>query len=601
MKAKSVVDVVLGEAGGRTRTERFADMLGIASVIANRAELTGATWDSIVSAKKQFNAFNKALPPGAIAYKDLAQQAIDQVMAQGPIHNATFFATPAAAHRLPGGLARVTQTKKGHQYFSDPRNRAIATANGYVAPNRSKAKALSSLPDQTSAVPYSRVEAASKSPFGKHLADVNSRLGGAAARNSFALGLPSTPSNFLGRPAQVASNSFSRPAALTGAPNGMHVSGMLNRAGSLPDTRGWTSSGVDARSLTPSAQSIGRTVGASLGRGFMGGLGVTAPQPGQRLARSPEQMTRDMVSADPFSRNTNDPIGLGRYSTTIRDAIASQEYAPDMSSVAAAKDWGAKQSLEMATNPKTFDNVTSEEAKGVIDTAKKDAALSYARDERQDKKPNAAFDVLSGTEKLGTPETSTPTNALASSFASGIARSIMRATVETPVAPEVAATEVAPTRTVRTVQRQQPARRTVQRRTPAQITVTRPNNALGLGRFSVGSGLKGINAAMGGPKGATGFSRSMPGVSVTSRGSNMGTITRNDKFGTTTFRDPSGNVTGVHYDEGRASRLGSVLGGIFGGGGSSSSGGGKSTGGSGSGKSSGGGRSIGASKRGADA
>jgi hypothetical protein len=37
-----------------------------------------------------------------------------------------------------------------------------------------------------------------------------------------------------------------------------------------------------------------------------------------------------MVAGDPFSRATNDPIGLGRYSPQIRDAIASAEYAPNL-------------------------------------------------------------------------------------------------------------------------------------------------------------------------------------------------------------------------------------------------------------------------------
>lgn len=135
------------------------------------------------------------------------------------------------------------------------------------------------------------------------------------------------------------------------------------------------------------------------------------------------------------------------------------------------------------------------------------------------------------------------------------------------------------------------------KRQPLQITVRTPRQAVAptmpggtLGgiraqdRFSVGTGLQGITAAQGGVRGATGFSVSIPGVSVTSRGKTLGTITRNEKFGTTTFRDPNGNVTGVHLDKGN---LGRTLGSIFGGSGSSNAGqssgssGGKSSGKSG--------------------
>src|SRR5690606_36416507 len=56
-----------------------------------------------------------------------------QVEIEGPVHNATFYATPSATKNLPKGLDEVTRTS-GHVYYTDPQNRPIATAKGYVRP-----------------------------------------------------------------------------------------------------------------------------------------------------------------------------------------------------------------------------------------------------------------------------------------------------------------------------------------------------------------------------------------------------------------------------------------------------------------------------------
>lgn len=130
MVARSVVDVVLGEAVAGPTPKRYQDMLAIASVIANRATLTGLTPQQIVANQREFNAYGKALPKGANAYRELAEQAIREVQTAGPVHRATFYATPSAAKNLPKGLEHVTSTT-GHRYYSDPQNRAIGTALGY--------------------------------------------------------------------------------------------------------------------------------------------------------------------------------------------------------------------------------------------------------------------------------------------------------------------------------------------------------------------------------------------------------------------------------------------------------------------------------------
>lgn len=132
-KVKSVVDTILGEATYGTPQQRYADMVNIASVIANRAAQTRTTPQDVVSVRSEFNAFGKPLPSGAGAYRSLAQKAWDQVQATGPVHGATFYATPKAAKNLPKGLQQVTSTS-GHVYFSDPQNRAIRTAAGVIKP-----------------------------------------------------------------------------------------------------------------------------------------------------------------------------------------------------------------------------------------------------------------------------------------------------------------------------------------------------------------------------------------------------------------------------------------------------------------------------------
>ncbi len=140
-KANSVIDTILGEAVSGNRTARLEDMLGIASVIDNRSRLTAQTPQSVVSAPGQFNAYGKSLPKGTEAFRSLAQKAWDRVQKLGPVHNATFYATPAAANNLPSGLTQVASTA-GHQYFVDPQNRAIRTAVGYVTPSASIAGPL---------------------------------------------------------------------------------------------------------------------------------------------------------------------------------------------------------------------------------------------------------------------------------------------------------------------------------------------------------------------------------------------------------------------------------------------------------------------------
>ncbi len=87
-KAKSVVDVILGEATWGTEDERYQDMLAIASVIANRSRILGVTPSQVVSNHGEFNAFDKDLPDGVEKYRRRAEKALMEVQTKGSVHTA---------------------------------------------------------------------------------------------------------------------------------------------------------------------------------------------------------------------------------------------------------------------------------------------------------------------------------------------------------------------------------------------------------------------------------------------------------------------------------------------------------------------------------
>lgn len=135
MRALDPASVIAGEAVSGTPEERWNDMVAIASVIANRAAALGVTQQQVIANTNEFNAYNRAMPPGTSALTDMAQEALNYVEENGPVNNATFYATPAASDNLPSGLSLETSTT-GHQYYSDPQNRAIGTSLGYRQPNQ---------------------------------------------------------------------------------------------------------------------------------------------------------------------------------------------------------------------------------------------------------------------------------------------------------------------------------------------------------------------------------------------------------------------------------------------------------------------------------
>ncbi|HEV7247951.1 MAG TPA: M23 family metallopeptidase [Shinella sp.] len=157
--AKSVVDVLLGEGVSGTKEERFQDFLGIASVIHNRSALLGVTPKDVVSVRAEFNAYNKALPAGVERYRQLAQEAWDEVQEVGPIHTGTFYATPNRAHVISAGKNLVDKTT-GHQFYEDPMFRSIRTAKGFKLPNPERLPEVASTVAEYTAVPERRPELA---------------------------------------------------------------------------------------------------------------------------------------------------------------------------------------------------------------------------------------------------------------------------------------------------------------------------------------------------------------------------------------------------------------------------------------------------------
>lgn len=154
MRAQSVTDVILGEAVSGPIEKRYEDMKAIASVMVNRARSLGVPLEAVVQNQREFNAYNKRLPSGVNAYRGLAEQALSEVVTNGPVHNATFYATPAAKGNLPKGLVEETRTG-GHVYFSDPKNRAIGTAVGYRQPDAVAAAQYAGINERNVPVPSS--------------------------------------------------------------------------------------------------------------------------------------------------------------------------------------------------------------------------------------------------------------------------------------------------------------------------------------------------------------------------------------------------------------------------------------------------------------
>ena len=190
MTAKSVIDVILGEA----KAGSYEDMVAIASVIENRARQLGVTPEQVVQVQSEFNAYGKSIPKGNDAHRALAEKALEQVRTEGPVHDATFYATPAASRNLPSGLNSVSSTD-GHNFYSDPLSRSIRTSAGFRAPQTSALSFAPIGPEPPAAAPRTGQEAISAAIAPGN--PLRSRAAGVAERNSQELALlPSLDQSF---------------------------------------------------------------------------------------------------------------------------------------------------------------------------------------------------------------------------------------------------------------------------------------------------------------------------------------------------------------------------------------------------------------------
>jgi hypothetical protein len=158
--AKTWDQVMAREYSSRgTPEQQWADALGVASAVYNRAIATGTDYNTVVADKSQFNAYNLPMQPGDLKRTELAKAAMAQVEQFGPVHNGTYYATPAAVGNLPKGLEDTGyEVPTGHVYKNDPLSRAIVVKGGAVPANQDNIEAAIALGGANAPVPTSRPE-----------------------------------------------------------------------------------------------------------------------------------------------------------------------------------------------------------------------------------------------------------------------------------------------------------------------------------------------------------------------------------------------------------------------------------------------------------
>lgn len=140
--ALTPAQVIAGEMPGRlqgaTQEERMAEALMIASVIVNRAIGTNQTLENIVSGKKpdgryEFSAYNTNIANRA-ENLELAQMALDEILANGPTTKATHYVTPAADDWHQRQLTPVENASRWHNVYVSPAGRSIYGPDGKTVP-----------------------------------------------------------------------------------------------------------------------------------------------------------------------------------------------------------------------------------------------------------------------------------------------------------------------------------------------------------------------------------------------------------------------------------------------------------------------------------
>jgi murein DD-endopeptidase MepM/ murein hydrolase activator NlpD len=304
-KVSSVIDTILAEAGGSTPAERLADMKAIASVIENRARQLGVSPEEVVSVQSEFNAFGKAFPPGVERYRALAARALKEVQESGPVHNATFYATPKAAHRLPDGLQPETETA-GHQFYSDPEMRSIRTAQGFMQPDAGGAMLASYSPEKRASAEPSAFDAL----FGGYTANPQQSF---AVREGILRG--GTPANVSGMSGGLLSADREGYGSPFGTLGDRITSGFGGRVGPVTPM-GIGSSNHAGVDMSLQANTAGYPVEASAGgvvryagpsRGYGNMVEIEHPD-GMRTRYGHLQEVGNLAIGDEIARGT--PVGM---------------------------------------------------------------------------------------------------------------------------------------------------------------------------------------------------------------------------------------------------------------------------------------------------
>ena len=400
-RARSVAEVIAGEAVSGTPEQRMADMMAIASVISNRAALLGVTPEQVVANSNEFNAYNRPLPPGVGSdIVAMAQEAVDTVAVNGPTNNATFYATPAAADNLPGALSFETSTD-GHQFFSDPLGRAIGTSEGYIQPNQySYAANIEDVPTPAknpSSIPTENPAFMAGAP----LAEVDPNL---------ALAVPDAITNLPAAELATA-QSFERAAPATnpwgGAPMpSLTASGVLSGTAPMQAAASTQNNGVMA-----GLQSDGYSQMAAAGP-----MGGDYASPADRFSPSPgimsglpngQQITQADVARGLFNATADgqmDPAFteamMSAENPVVPMAVETQTFTPE----AQATDV-ASQPADLGSMPDAY--AAQRQAPTGLNSAEMQAMQGHvayaAQKAREDQQLNSFPSVLAATPSLSVP------------------------------------------------------------------------------------------------------------------------------------------------------------------------------------------------------
>lgn len=534
MKAQSVIDVMLGEAAYGTRAQRWADMVAIASVIENRARQLGVTPEDVVATSQEFHAFGKALPDEVEKYRSLAQQALDYVKQNGPVHNAEFYATPDDVDFLPDGLTEVMRTT-GHVFKDDPQRRSIMTAKGYKTPGRT-VSLPSSPPTPT------------RSPGGLGLSPSIAGMGGLGAQASgtaqFAEAV--NPARWGARPAGPASGLF---GATTGIdPNkpfdfaGMDMGRMLSKNVAISPSVAAQAAGLKT---SPQNWDVGPTSPFDFSKIDMGrmlsntvtprGTGWTpAPStPEQRAAHTAAAAAKNATLDSPFEAMR---VGLDNsaFAAIQGNELQIGKPAPPETQIAAAPstptvsgraNWGVGPGLGMVSNiefsPTTDETITA-----------------YGPDE--------SF----SDETVSAPEETPSQSRLERLANSPLGRAAVGGLLGGPIGAAIGLGSGL-------FDGDMDLGGLGRGFGPAGL----PSGAERRNAGFAGYGMHAMERGMYGPRGTLGMSRSQPGTYSVSRGPGLGYDLTN-KYGARTTYSADGHIMG---NSNLAGRLGGLFGGLFGG------------------------------------